>query len=186
MGVVEAVENFDGFDAAVDEVGFRWGKRFQAETDACVGNGGAGAAEGINGVIGGLRFCGAGRDAALSGRPENEYIAAKIGATTRQFSEIVGSRLTDGGVGRSELQTFGAREQPMKAEKRQAAVLGLAPQLAPPFRRYVGDAASKSKRRDFQPLVAKAGNELTDAPMLPTLESLITDRITHNMGIPRP
>ena len=69
----------------------------------------------------------------------------------------------------------------MEAEQGQAVVFRLAPQLAAPLRRYLVDAAGESKRRDFQSLVAKAGDELTDAPMVPAVKSLIADRITHNI-----
>ena len=121
----------------------------------------------------------AGRDASLAGRAEDEHVAAEVGAAAGQFAEVIGGGLAHGGVGRGELQAFGAGEQPVQAEQRQAAVLRLAPQLAAALRRHVGDAAGESKRRDLQSLVAEAGDELADAPMVPALKRLIADRITH-------
>ena len=152
---------------------------FQAEADAGVGDGGPGAAERIDGVVGRPFPRRPGGDAALGRRAEDEHVAAEVGAAAGQFAEVIGGGLADGLVRRGEPQPLGAGEQPVQPQERQAAVLGLAAQLTAALRGHVGDAAGEGERRDFQTLVAEAGDEPADAPMVPALERLIADRITH-------
>ena len=120
---------------------------------------GPGPAERIDGEIDRLRSGLAGGDAALGGRTENQNVAAEFGAAAGQRRQIVGGGLAHGGVGRSELQSLGAGEEPVQAEQGQSAILGLPPQLAAPLRRHVGDAAGKGERRHLQAAIAQPADE---------------------------
>src|SRR5207237_9167518 len=82
-------------------------------------------------------------------------------------------------VWRSQVQSFGLGQQPVKADDLQSAFFSFPTQLAPTLRGNISDARRQGERSDFQAIVPQISNQPTHAPTLPSFERFVANGVAH-------
>jgi hypothetical protein len=123
-GVIDALDEFDGFGGGGEEVGFFAGEGFHGDGDAVVAGGLGGLAEDGGGAFGGFFVFPSGFEVALFGAAPDHDGAAHGAAEAGEVGGEVGGLLPDSVVGGGEVEALGFDEEPVEADDLEAVVAG--------------------------------------------------------------